>query len=385
MNMVRIAAIATLVALLQGCGLLLSFCGTPPLAVDDAAPHDTGIPADWMFLDFSGRLSMELRNPTDEVLHEFPVPIRISASDILDELRSDLADLRFVVDGDETPLAHEIDTSEIDELLVWVKVPTLATVTTTHLWLYYGNPGAAPSVHATTVWSDGFRGVWHLGGVTADNVVPDSTTEHNDATMPTSHAVGSGLLGQARRFDGEVDVLVPDRASLHLIDDDMVTLEGWAKPDTIEQVNRGIIRKNNSYLLSAMRSFENCVDNYCAQMIVHIDVTDGTRDRGVSATAPLATDHFGYVVGTYSAADRVLRIYLDGALSKEVVVELDAGSPGLFTTTEDLFLGYSFLGWLDEIRVAAVRRSHAWIAAQHAAVMGDLVGYGAHQQIREVP
>lgn len=450
--MPKITASVALFLLLSGCGLLSSFCDIPPLVVTDAtlveaavdgrlsdgavadsgrpdvviqdtaardslspdtahpdttlpdtaipdtaipdtAPLDAGIPADWLFPDFGGRLPLRLLNPTEEVLANFPIPISLDDSHLpLDALRPDRADLLFIriENGIPVPLAHEIELDNSDCLLVWVKVPALAaSPAMTHLWLYYGDPDAESVANSAAVWSDGFRGVWHMGGAATDTSLHDSseffTGHRNDATMPTSHAVASGAIGLARRFLTETNVEVQDHTSLHLTDDDQVTLEAWVKPAEIEVENRYVFDKTGNYLLAAMRGFSNCSgNNFCPQMVVWID-TSSPRDRGVSALSPLPTSRFTYLAGTYSAADQKLRIYVNGQMAAEKTATVDAGTFELQSSNDPLYLGRNFSGWLDELRVSAVRRSDAWIEAQHEAAKGHLVEYGAYQQIRDLP
>ncbi|MBN2361334.1 MAG: hypothetical protein JXR83_17915 [Deltaproteobacteria bacterium] len=363
----------------------ISDAAIPDSAISDAASPDSaspdaGIPPDWLWPDFGGRLSLTLRNPTSEWLANFPVPIRLDQSCLpLDALQPDRSDLRFVKEGSSTILAHEIEPGEADRLLVWVKVPELAaSPTVTHLTVYYA--GTDISINdPTAVWSDGFRGVWHMAGSIDDTVLPDSTGFRNDATMPTQHEVRQWNLGQMRRFDGEINVSVEDNISLDLRPANQVTLEGWALPDSVALENRRVIGKPGNLQLNASRDTDGL-----PQFLVWRD--DGVGGRGVYAPVPLSTDRFTYVVGTYSATDEILRIYLDGTLCATKDIPSDGGTPDLRSSSEPLQLGHSFVGMLDELRISAVQRSPAWIAAQYYAVGGtQFVEYGACEQIRDLP
>ncbi|MBR4612193.1 MAG: DUF2341 domain-containing protein, partial [Kiritimatiellae bacterium] len=97
-------------------------------------------------------------------LTNFPVLVRLSPA--LNGFNYSLCqaggtDLRFA-DEDGNLLPCEVDTwNENGESLVWVKVPSLSR--STRITAYYGcaNP---PANTPSAVWSNGFVGVWHLGG-----------------------------------------------------------------------------------------------------------------------------------------------------------------------------------------------------------------------------
>src|SRR6266508_1801279 len=57
------------------------------------------------------------------------------------------SDLRFVAADDKTPLKHQLEKWDplLGEALIWVGVPEIKPGARTELWLYFGNPKAAPA------------------------------------------------------------------------------------------------------------------------------------------------------------------------------------------------------------------------------------------------
>lgn len=101
-----------------------------------------------------------------------------------------------------TKLDHEIEiyTAASGLVVMWVRVPTVATATDTVIYLCYGDSGVTTSQEAITgVWDSNFKGVWHLpNGTTLTSL--DSTSNDNDATATGSPTAVAG------KVDGGVTV-----------------------------------------------------------------------------------------------------------------------------------------------------------------------------------
>ena len=100
-----------------------------------------------------------------EDLADFPVLIThaVVQASLFTHARSDGADI-VVTAGDETTrLKRELVTYDAiaGELELYVRVPSLSSLTDTELYIYYGNAGAAEANDADT-WNADYGVVYHL-------------------------------------------------------------------------------------------------------------------------------------------------------------------------------------------------------------------------------
>jgi PKD repeat protein len=95
----------------------------------------------------------------------FPVLINLASDpDLAAHARGDGNDILFTLPDGSTKLSSQIEsyTGSTGALVARVLVPTLSSSSNTVLYLYYGNPGASNRQNAANVWSDGYKGAWHL-------------------------------------------------------------------------------------------------------------------------------------------------------------------------------------------------------------------------------
>ena len=100
-----------------------------------------------------------------EDLTDFPVLITdaIVQASLFTHARSDGADI-VVTAGDETTrLKRELVTYDAmaGELELYVRIPSLSSVTDTEVYIYYGNPSAAEANDADT-WNADYGVIYHL-------------------------------------------------------------------------------------------------------------------------------------------------------------------------------------------------------------------------------
>ena len=96
----------------------------------------------------------------------FPVLVSLASDPALSSrARADGYDIVFTSGDGTTRLAHQIESysGSTGALVAWVMVPALSSSNNTVLYMYYGYPGASNQQNAAGVWSNGYRGVWHLG------------------------------------------------------------------------------------------------------------------------------------------------------------------------------------------------------------------------------
>jgi biopolymer transport protein ExbB len=328
--------------------------------------------------------NVSLGAAASDALTDFPVLITLTPQRLQAlSLRQDGADLRFVDADGTTALPYEVESwDHSGTSQVWVKVPQIdKSSSTDHIWLHHGNPGAAPpAASSTAVWSNGFSAVWHLSQdpAAAAPQFPDATGHANRAsTMGATGKINqaTGQIGGSITFPGNKgDYLeAPDSASLDLATS--LTLESWIRPQVVNQDDdRYPVRKHGAYFIYAMRTYTTRPGHY-----VHLSGYDW---YATAAQVPLTAKTWTYLVGTYDTTERVMRIYVDGQLSQTKDLAKDRNNPVgptniISNSTYPLRIGVSFPGEVDEVRVAAVKRSDGWIAAQHRSMTDAFVTYGA--------
>ena len=186
-----------------------------------------------------------------ETLLNFPLKVELNSSIEGFSLRlfSSLNgyDLRFF-DSSGTELAYEIETFDIsnNRLVAWVKVPELSSATT--FTAYWGNENLSqyPADYSINgeVWSQGYRGVWHLRPVESSPSLTDSTSYRNHLSDPNGRNYNESLIGSGRTFFGEPDeqLLAPNTDSLLNLDSSNYSFSSWIRLErsTEERVNDAI-------------------------------------------------------------------------------------------------------------------------------------------------
>jgi MSHA biogenesis protein MshQ len=280
-------------------------------------------------------------------------------------------DIRFTdVQGNVIP--HEIEQwTPNDNSFVWVRVPVINQMGSnkTGIWMYYGNPSAPDVQDAKSVWSKGYRGVWHLQE--KGEALKDSSGTNGAATNHGSTVIADGKIGPARNFQ---------RAFSHWIDtgfsEDLsqFTIEVWVKatsaPSTALGPNGPLMREKN---------FQICWDH-------NEPYTGGAslRSNGNwpnADFAPLKADTWIYLVATHDGAG--LRSFTNGVLSNQVAAgasdsEAETAKIGrhAFGTT----MAHHFDGDIDEVRISNIVHGGIWISAQYRSMNDTLLTYFAEEK-----
>ncbi|MBN1674645.1 MAG: DUF2341 domain-containing protein, partial [Kiritimatiellae bacterium] len=278
-------------------------------------------------------------------------------------------DIVFTDSDGATPLDHEMEryTGSSGEVVAWVRVPVLTNGVDRVLYVYYGSSAVAGSQErAEDVWTNEFRGVWHLAE-TSGTVCYDSTSYTNNGIKSLESnpvATNSGLIGGAQYFDG--------------VSSNRVTIghpaSGALDPGTgswtygcwvYAEANSGGFDmpwwKGGSSVGSIGYDLEFGTGAWKAN-VADIDELQG----GVFATEP--TGVWCHTVAVVDRAANLLRVYFNGAESNTVGI----GTVGSLSGTGSATIGasgsggYRWWGLIDEMRVEAAARSADWIAACYA-------------------
>ena len=111
-------------------------------------------------------------------------------------------DIQFRASDGTTVLDHEIEryVPQSGILVAWVRVPSLASGSSTPIYVYYGDSGVTcPLARPGDVWDANFKAVYHLQG----NVLESTGLAQDAVDFGTS--VTTGKVAAGRAFDGVSD------------------------------------------------------------------------------------------------------------------------------------------------------------------------------------
>lgn len=301
-------------------------------------------------------------------LTDFPLLVAISNADLAANAQADGSDIRFTAADGSTPLAHEIEAFDAGTgaLDAWVRIPTLASASSTTIYLYYGASDAPAQDDVRQTWSTDFESAWHLARNPAGTApqADDSTVRNHDGLSRGSMAAGdlvAGLVGDAVDFDGVDDRLETDPFD---VSTGGLTLSGWVNLDSYGTDARIVTKAYDD----TNRVFELAVD---ATGNVRSRLTLGGAENLVVGTGGGVTlGAWHHVAMTWNGA--TIKLYVDGT---EVASQPAAGTIANDAAMPVTIGGIASVdrqldGRIDEVRVDRVGRSAAWIAASESNQRG---------------
>jgi hypothetical protein len=348
--------------------------------LDTATSEDTGPPVSegWWDCGWAERRELTLDVPdTGEVLAGFPVLVILDASRIdASIMAADGRDLRFVAEDGTTVLPHQLEQwSPAGLSWAWVRMSELPPGET-RLTMYYGNPAATPT-DGTAVWG-GYTGVWHMG------------FEFADATGISAPGLGTavtdwGQAGPAQRFvpplDGiavtpspPLDGLFAQGGTITA----MIRASGWGSNEQGLVVGRADGPNGDGGWVLAVDGSGEAL-RFARGFTINRR-TWYTPDGSLSLHA---WRHVAVVYQDDALADPVF--YVDGVPQRAIPQGMSNGDPEP-DDAPTLHLGgepssgeQTFDGIVDEVRVAPLPRSGAWMTVEVAALRDELASYGAPQ------
>jgi len=327
---------------------------------------------DWSFrkeltFDLSSTGAGVATSPAD-----VPVLVRLSLGNFqyFADAKPDGSDFRFIAGDDRTPLKHHVEffdaTSQM--ALVWVRVPRLSGGTNSEkIYLYYGNPDAAPAGDVSGTYDTATALIYHFGPPVG--APQDSSGYGSEPTQFGALSSPASLIAAGVSFAGTETISIPATGAIRLLPDKGWTLSAWVR---IQSQQQAVVAQ---------------LADQGAEVVLGID---GLKPF-VRASSPTGTVQSGQVTDELVAgqwhhlAVRVspdrLTIFVDG---------VEAGATP-FTPTElggTLTIGGAaggnafFIGDLDELGVSSVAREADWIRslARSQGVVAPLLVYGGDAQ-----
>jgi len=299
-------------------------------------------------------------------LTDFPLMVKITdgANDVFANAQADGDDILFTAADGSTKLPHEIEdfttTSGSEQLIAWVKVPTLHASEDTVIFMYYGHSTIASQQDAAQVWDGNYVGVWHLKedvddeGSVAD-AYADSTANSNDGDQE-GPVEGTGQIANGQDFDGDDDrITVASNPWSGLANG---SLSFWTKFDA---------KGDQEYLFAAS-------DHTGGKLFIRTYLPDAdlgffysvhnTDHGGQGTPLDLAIDTWYHFVLIWDGV--APKFYKNGALWDTSTAYAGGSGPGAADDwIGDGWDGDKHDGIIDEVRVSNVARSAAWIAASY--------------------
>lgn len=329
-----------------------------------------GAANDWWDGSWEYRIRIDLdASILDTDLVEFPVSLRLDPSLAVHEHAAENGrDLR-VIDQRGYALDCEIIRWDASVQEVHIRVPRIAAgAPGQHVYLYYGNRKATAQP-ASMVWNKDYRTVLHLAG------------GHSDASRNATpiHVEGAVRIGETAQFSEELGYLRLDANALSGIGEALtVTMRfrAQAGPD-LQTLASG----NHADGVEEWFNFGLKIPS-----IVHTNATSHGQRAPELNVESVGTETWHAAAVVYDGTNHTRTICVDGA-----VLERDSALPGTLAVDEIRigrgllhFDPWQFHGEIDEVRIAAIARSDAWIRAETGtlgerglfAVLGPPQAYG---------
>ena len=268
-----------------------------------------------------------------------------------------------------TQIAHELEeySGSSGTLLAWVKVPTLSYDIDTEIYIHYGDSSvSSPTENPAGVWVN-YAAVWHL----AENPT-GAAPQMMDSTGNANHGEAKGaswnLWVASDRVQGQIGQALyfydhgGSSKQIEVQDDDSldcttgITMQAWLKLNSIEEEERPIIKKYDTWKIDASRSYNITPDGY-----VYIEGEGWLNEHPPD---PLTTNNWQHLASTWDSSDGVLRIYVDG-LERDTD-QTSKSDPRIRVSDGVLRISKKNSDQIvDEVRVSCSARSAGWIGTEY--------------------
>ena len=315
----------------------------------------------------SGHLRITIAAGTvGEDLIDFPLLVTVVAADLARAGAALTAEPRFLSPEHPDPLDHDLRApASSGKLVAWVLVPRIHRDATTTIDLFTDSAESRPS-DPRAVWRS-YAAVWHLDDP-PDRPIADATGNGGEGVSlgaMDGTSVVDGIGHRALEFDGV---------------DDGLTVDGGPAITTTDPMTISLWVRNRAFGLEGPPLFARAVGFASTQQDFLVRAWKGCLGGGMYNGARFSlpcvswddTAVWHHVVLVIDGG--TLALYFDGAPGREVAYEGSVavrGYPftiGTFGVADDT---RTWNGAIDEVWLAPIARSPAWIAALHASQSGE--------------
>jgi hypothetical protein len=336
---------------------------------------ETGYPSQFDPYEFGWHYRKQITINYTQVadnLENFPVLISTIDSDLM-KAQDDGGDILFMTGtGVAKRQYHEIEIFDqtTGSLVAWINVPALSSSQDTIFYMYYGNPTCINQQYPERTWNSHFKAVWHLNNNPMGSII-DSTLKDNDGTTKgdmTSSDLVDGKIGKCLHFDGA---------------DDFISFAKSISRDNTGSVTAWVHTSSNEWCLVYADSTKDAVKPYIifgmrdiGEFYFARDVDSGSSNYQGMKDVNMNDGNWHFVVWISLGSGSGNKFYFDG---NEVTLNWqDEQNPNGVWFDDQTTNGYSigafdrpmrqlyWSGLLDEIRIANIPLSAAWVTTEYA-------------------
>ncbi len=327
--------------------------GTSSSETSNSATFTYSLPVVTMGYDYSLDLTLDAASGSND-LTDFPALISITNLSLRSEANGGHVssvsgyDIIFT-NNDGSKLDHQLEYFDpsTGEYTGWVRIPVLSSSSITTIKMTYGNSTISSDPSVETVWTTGYKGVWHLNGTDFSDATQYSNDGTNNATSDITGKIagGRGFNGSSSFIQVATNGFVPN--------DNNQTISIWAKYATAPSGNRNLISFQNAAASSAIQ-----VGFRGGNMVAW--KWGGTVLANAGSSPSTNTWH--YYVYTYDGTNS--RIYVDGVEMDNSTVAPQTAMPsegniGRYNNGEYINAD------LDEPRFSISPKTGGWILTEY--------------------
>jgi biopolymer transport protein ExbB len=282
-------------------------------------------------------------------------------------------DIGFYADsGGTTKLKWEVEKYDgtAGNLIAWVKIPSVSSVTDTVFYLMYGNSAINTNQSdPPNTWDSNFKGVWHMADNVANTTIRESTVTGANGTnnANTSSKTATGQIGKALSYNGSSD---GSFAAINLSATNIATLSFWMKWTTNANDDHLAFEYTPNYNTNAGSFIADWnSSNYGGgKFEPGMGKGDGTYWTDLFNRPSAGTWHLVHLV--FNRSGPTNKAYVDGFLQALTTGTSTASGLGNFSNSSLYFMSRAAsalyaAGTLDEVRLSTSERSPTWIATEH--------------------
>ncbi len=287
---------------------------------------------------------------------DFPVWIDLTDADIAARALSDGSDIYFTASDGTTRLDHQLVGWANNRLTAWVRVPSLKSSTV--IYVNYGDAGAAPAQNPPEVFKSSFAAVWHLDDALPATTIADATGTHPGTATLTTTTQSPAKLGGGLTFAASTDTITFTNP---LTGSAAHTISVWVNQPAVTHVSAIVVVGTGSQN-HARWMYSHYIG---ASMAVGFYANDWTANSNL--------DNANWVLLHWVLeANGKNHLYRDGQEITGSPLTLNniatQGTTGVIGHAPEPTYGTNtgLEGSIDELRIATVMRSGAWIATEYA-------------------
>lgn len=268
-----------------------------------------------------------------EVVSPASVVVRLHSGNFdFTKVNVDGSDVRFIAIDDKTELKYHIEKFDaVNELaVIWVQLPKIAAADKdAHFWLYSGNEKATVSTDTKTSWDTNTVAAFHFS---EKSLLQDSSATAlvagGEITLQKA-----GLIGEAAVFVGKPFVISVNPAVKRAAGAGY-TWSAWIKPSSLPQ-KASLYNQGDAVSLK--------IDGQ--KLSLNVGASNILGGEIKSAT----WQHVAFTLEGGKA-----NIFING-------VSVGAGDAPVLDAESDIKIGDGYTGEMDEMEIANVARSAAWL------------------------